>query len=388
MISAVSQSPARGRLFDRSMASRDSTSHRLPGLDGLRAVSILLVIGYHLHMSGAMPAWTSALFQNGSFGVEIFFTISGLLITWLLLREEAAHGSISLGQFYARRAVRILPPAMAYLLVILIVSLAQGTMLWKPWISALFFFRNFHMTDAVSRGLVDTAHYWSLSTEEQFYLIWPLIFLLLRPSLRVPALLGLLVAEPIWRHVNTHMAHGGHTDIFRIDLHCDGILMGCLLACAMEDHRGRKILSSSFFRSDLAAILALAVIAATFTQRALSLPGQVIYPSIRAACVALIVYRVIRRAGRSPSAVDLLLNLSPIVFIGQLSYSLYLWQQPFCMPAGMLRTASPILNVIAACACAIGSFLLIERPAQMLRRKLGSRTAISSAPYADTSPAI
>jgi peptidoglycan/LPS O-acetylase OafA/YrhL len=370
------------------MTTPNSTSHRLPGLDGLRAVSILLVIGYHLNMSGSMPRWSASFFENGSFGVEIFFTISGLLITWLLLREEAAHGAISLSQFYARRAVRILPPAMTYLLVIMAVSLARGTMLWKPWISAALFFRNFHMIDAESAGLVDTAHYWSLSTEEQFYLIWPLLFLILRPRVRVPALLALLVAEPLWRHVNTHMAHGGHTDIFRIDLHCDGILMGCLLACAMEDEAWRRFLSKGFFRSDVLAIGAVCAIALTFTHKALSLPGQVIYPSIRAVCVALIVYRVIRRAMRSASVVDGVLNFGLLAFIGQLSYSLYLWQQPFCMPNGMLRTPWAAVNVAAACACAAGSYLLVERPAQMFRKKLGSRTAPgSSAPSTVPRPA-
>jgi peptidoglycan/LPS O-acetylase OafA/YrhL len=366
------------------VTTTNATSHRLPGLDGLRAISILLVIAYHLQLSGSMPRWYSTVFENGSFGVEIFFTISGLLITWLLLREEAAHGAISLSQFYARRAVRILPPAMGYLLAVLVISLVHKSMLWKPWISAALFYRNFHMTDAVSAGLVDTAHYWSLSTEEQFYLIWPLLFLILRPRLRVPALLGLLVAEPIWRHVNTHMAHGGHTDIFRIDLHCDGIVMGCLLACAMEDHRWRKFLEHPIFKSDLTALAAVAIIALTFTPRALSLPGQVIYPSIRAACVAMVVYRVIRRTSRTPSAIDWILNLNLLVIIGQLSYSLYLWQQPFCMPNGILRTHWAIVNVAAACACAAGSFFLIERPAQMLRRKLGSRTAPESSHHTAT----
>ncbi len=357
------------------MSTHRANAHRLPGLDGLRAVSIALVIGYHLEMAGSLPRWANPFFHSGSFGVEIFFTISGLLITWLLLREEAAHGAISLRQFYAQRAVRILPPAMGYLLVILVVSVLHGTMLWKPWISAALFYRNFHMTDAVSAGAVDTSHYWSLSTEEQFYLIWPLLFILLRPRLRVPFLLALLVAAPIWRHVNTHMAHGGTIDIFRIDLHCDGILMGCLVACAMEDPRYRGLLAHPLFRSDLTALICVIIVAATFTEKALRLPGQVIYPSIRAVCVALFVYRMIRRSAQTPSALDWLLNLNVMVIVGQLSYSLYLWQQPFCMPNGALRTSSQVLNVLAACACAAASFLLIERPAQLLRRKLGSRTA-------------
>ena len=118
------------------MSNQNASAHRLPGLDGLRALSIAMVIAYHLHMSSSHAGWADSFFHAGVFGVEIFFTISGLLITWLLLREEAAHGSISLRQFYARRAIRILPPAVAYLLVILVASLVVGSMHWKPWISA------------------------------------------------------------------------------------------------------------------------------------------------------------------------------------------------------------------------------------------------------------
>jgi peptidoglycan/LPS O-acetylase OafA/YrhL len=351
-----------------------SRSHRLPGLDGLRAVSIALVIGVHVDLCGSLPRWASAFFQHGAFGVEIFFTISGLLITWLLLREEAAHGSISLRQFYARRAVRILPPAVTYLAVILVVSLLHHSMIWKPWISALLFYRNFDMSASTDPGFVDTGHYWSLSTEEQFYLIWPLLFSFLRSGMRVPFLLALLVAVPAWRWIDARVLLHGPANSFRIDHGCDGILMGCLVACAMEDRRYGRWLSAPVFRGDSAALAALLIIAATFTHWALTHPGQIVYPGIRAACVGVILYRVIRRSDRMPSVIDWVLNLNVLVLIGQLSYSLYLWQHPFCMPNGLFRTRSSSLNVTAALLCAVASFLLVERPSQALRRRLGSRT--------------
>jgi len=353
------------------------TTDRLPGLDGLRAVSIALVIGYHLQLSASSHGWVTSFFNNGTFGVDVFFTISGFLITWLLLREESARGSISLRQFYVRRGVRILPAAFAYLLVILVLSLLHGTMKWKPWFSAALFYRNLVMNDRLAPGAVDTSHYWSLSIEEQFYLIWPTLFLLLRPRARVPVLLALFLAAPAWRELNLHGFHATNVNLVRIDMHCDGILIGCLLACVIEDSRFRKILSHPLFHSDLIALTCLAIIVGSFTARAGSLPGYVrfTYPTIRAACVALFVFRVIRRTGRGESALDRFLNLNGIVILGQLSYSLYLWQQPFCMPSGVLRTNSEVANVMAACACAAASFLLIERPAQFLRRKLTSRPA-------------
>jgi len=358
------------------MTDGKATADRLPGLDGLRAVSIALVIGYHLQLCAAPGGWAASFFGNGTFGVDVFFTISGFLITALLLREESVRGSISLRQFYLRRGARILPAALTYLLFILLLSLLNGTMNWKPWISAALFCRNLVMNDPFARGAVDTSHYWSLSIEEQFYLIWPWLFIFLRPRARVPFLLALFLAAPAWRELNLHGFHESNVNIVRIDMHCDGILVGCLLACAIEDPRCRKSLLHPLLRSDAFALALLAIIVASFTAAAGAVPGFVrfTYPSLRAACVAMFVHRVIRRSGRGVSVLDWVLNLNGMVILGQLSYSLYLWQQPFCMPSGALHANSNALNVLAACACAAASFLLIERPVQSLRRKLASRT--------------
>ena len=123
-----------------------TSPQRILGLDGLRAISIVLVLICHSHgligLAGRSPSADSAVLK-GRFGVEIFFVLSGYLITWLLLAEEAGYGSINLRAFYARRALRILPPAMLFLACASILGLV-GALALKSWdvIPCVFFFRN------------------------------------------------------------------------------------------------------------------------------------------------------------------------------------------------------------------------------------------------------
>src|SRR6266516_2983488 len=173
-----------------SRPSRPS-SGRIPGLDGIRAVSIILVLFAHVadHISPYAP--------YGGFGVESFFVLSGFLITYLLCSEENRHGLISLPSFYARRALRILPPALlfiAFASMLGLVGLASVTST-EP-LYAAFFVRNL-----MPNGGQHLGHFWSLAIEEQFYLLWPLAFLLLRSNRRrlLFASLMFLVA-PFWKY--------------------------------------------------------------------------------------------------------------------------------------------------------------------------------------------
>ena len=172
------------------MTSVTGPAGRIPCLDGLRAVSISLVVAQHswLSRSGGAghddPRWR---FLNGALGVEIFFVISGYLITTLLVREAEARGRVSLRSFYVRRVLRIFPAYFAYLAVV--VGLALGGLVplsLGDLLSAVTFTWNYSPA-ATSWTL---AHAWSLSVEEQFYLLWPatLLFLMRRkPRYFAPA---------------------------------------------------------------------------------------------------------------------------------------------------------------------------------------------------------
>src|SRR5882757_2722259 len=150
--------------------------HRIPSLDGLRALSIFLVLVLHSIQRIEITSPVSFLWVgifNGSTGVFIFFVISGYLISSLLLREHEKRGSISLRGFYFRRAMRILPPLYVYVRVLLLLGWAGRLPIFKlDIISALFFFHDYALS-----LMWPLEHFWSLSIEEQFYFIWPLLLL-------------------------------------------------------------------------------------------------------------------------------------------------------------------------------------------------------------------
>src|SRR5258708_2018236 len=179
--------------------------HRIPSLDGLRALSIFLVLALHsiqrLEVNSPISFLWVGIF-NGATGVFIFFVISGYLITSLLLREHEKRGSISLRGFYFRRAMRILPPLYVYVGVLLLLGLAGKLPIFKlDIISALFFFHDYALSLMWS-----LEHFWSLSIEEQFYLIWPvlLLYCLRRPGAEGRSTAGkiaiaILVVSPLIR---------------------------------------------------------------------------------------------------------------------------------------------------------------------------------------------
>ena len=150
---------------------------RIRSLDGLRAVSIILVMISHLiGVRGFLvPEAAGRVFELGELGVRVFFVISGFLITSILLRELAEHNSVDLVRFYFRRTLRIFPPYYLFVLVLAIVQ-AIGLITLNPGdlSHALSYSSNYHPQRSWFVG-----HTWSLAVEEQFYILWPAILLLL-----------------------------------------------------------------------------------------------------------------------------------------------------------------------------------------------------------------
>ena len=190
-------------------------SVRICGLDGLRAISIALVLYCHAREG----YWLSA---NASFGVSVFFVISGFLITWLLCAEEEKTNTISLPSFYVRRAIRILPPAFLFLAVVGILgALKMADVQGGDLLRSVLFVRN------LVPGGVHTGHFWSLSIEEQFYLFWPLIFLLLgNNARRLAFVVALFSVWPLWYYYRFHH----QANAFAFDIRCAYLLAGCGLA--------------------------------------------------------------------------------------------------------------------------------------------------------------
>jgi len=320
---------------------------RLPGLDGIRAVSIALVIAYHVTSS----ALGRDVMHFGSFGVEIFFILSGFLITWLLCKEEAEHTSISLHAFYARRALRILPPVVIYLGVLLILSAAGFLTVSLADVTGCFFFaRN------IFGGSFQTAHFWSLSLEEQFYLLWPLAMILLGSNKwRLRISIVLVLASPIWHSLSYRLAgDAALVNHLRFDQMYGPILMGCCLALMRNDP---KLLGYLRHSSLQAHWFALALVASVIVLWPVPHAETLTYLA-----VALFINYALEHEGGP-------LNWGPLAWVGRVSYSLYLWQQLFCWKSPLWLGHFP-QNLLASMLAAVLSYYLVEQPFARLRKRV------------------
>jgi peptidoglycan/LPS O-acetylase OafA/YrhL len=340
---------------------------RLPGLDGLRAVAVVMVLlGHFMPPTGVQVL--DRLVEVGGFGVSIFFVLSGFIITHLLIREESSKGRVSIPLFYARRALRILPPLLAFLCF-----LAIGTLLGVfqvPVIdfwAGLFFVRNYFGTAP------ESGHLWTLAIEEQFYLIWPLVFVFFSyPNTRITIISAIVFLSPFWRQFCYYLAGGAeNVNSWRTDLRLEPIAIGTFLAILLSMPKVREILQKSYLRSTLASAFCIFTLFLTVYTNALDIP---VIRAFRGTLSFLAVAGLINCCIHSPFSIfTRLLELKPVVWVGTLSYSLYLWQQPFASQIGKMAPAwfrqAPI-NLVFAFGLAIASYYLLERPLMSLRKKL------------------
>ena len=202
-------------------------SGRIPSLDGLRAVSILLVVVCHLAatVDSPLPGRPSWYF-NGAVGVDVFFAISGFLITTLLLRESERSGTISISRFYLRRALRILPAFWFYLTVLALLNrFGWVHLVGRDWIAALTYTVNFFLPTAYA-----VRHIWSLSVEEHFYIVWPLLFAFLGRNRATKLAIVYLLSEPVIRWLTWRYFRGDLDIDFVTFARLDAIAAGCVMA--------------------------------------------------------------------------------------------------------------------------------------------------------------
>lgn len=360
---------AQAALASPEIDARKSSSY-MPTLDGWRAISILFVMMFHdaLHRVGAFSdAW---FFKNGDVGVDVFFAISGILICSRLLAEEQRFGSISLRHFYIRRAFRILPPAILYLLVIAALSaLAIIPHVGKDWFGALFFYRNYTRlmgTHLVYSGWF-TVHFWSLSVEEHFYLLLPAVLVLTRKKhrLKVFSALILLVAISLavqLRHRSWESLH------FHTDLRLDSLFIPAMIAVLIQ----RETIRSWFQRVGRfwPVILAALFVLITWTPKNFGHEFGL---------ALLMPFLLLGTILNPQSMLSRFLELPPLRFVGRISYSLYLWQEVFFVGHFLPKAATlgwlqrlP-LDYLTPFACALVSYYLLEKPAMHYGHKLAAR---------------
>lgn len=334
-----------------------------PALNGLRAIAAMLVIADHCRVPGL---------SGGYFGVDLFFVLSGYLITRLLAEEFSARGSVDLPGFYLRRILRLTPPLM----LMLAAYLALAPSLW-PWYSL-----KAHVRDAALAGfyLSDYAHAywlrptmllhtWSLAVEEHFYLIWPLAVLLLARvpfRRRIAWLAGLYLLATAWRSIE-YLHLGWDIAYFSFDTRLSGLVLGALLATGLP-HVGRV----SQETADGAGIIACVILATCLTMSSWGTPSAMVWMMT---LVELAAAAILIAASVESSWVSKLLSTPPLVGIGLISYGLYLWHYP---AAVFFRTQLPWyqtwpLVLVFALTAATASYILVERPLQRYRRGLTAR---------------
>lgn len=354
---------------------------RIPCLDGLRALSIALVFVEHISLiitrpalaAGREPTRLTWFFGNiGGVGVDVFFAISGFLITLLLVREVSARQTVNLKDFYVRRFLRLMPAAAVYIATVFVLQiLGRVELSGRTWAHVLTYTVNFDPDPAWQVG-----HLWSLSIEEQFYFLWPIALVLLGTR-RAGLLAALwLVGAPVLRFVmlRTYPLEMGDFEYWT-PLRVDSIAAGCLLALVAHDARFRR---HTNVNGRLAMLLlggaALAIFGAYVVGHEVALLRVTVGRSVRAAGIVAVIWLSINHAD---SAWGRVLDWKPLVTVGILSYSLYLWQQLFLRPesgAGLLAIAT---NVVLAVAAAVASYLLIERPFLRLKDRVAKRTVQS-----------
>jgi peptidoglycan/LPS O-acetylase OafA/YrhL len=347
-----------------AVAAVSSKSAYRPFLDGLRAVAVLGVLVYHLNRS-----WL----PGGFLGVDIFFVLSGYLITMLLLNEHRETGRIHLPNFWARRLRRLLP-ALLVLLVVMVLAvdiggdpLAQGQAR-GDFLSTLFYFANWHfITSGQSYftqfvAISPDRHTWSLAIEEQFYLFWPLVAAVVLTRFRksalavVAATVGL--ASALWMvvifdpHDPSRAYYGTDSRIFEI-------LIGALLAMALASSWRDRIQSIG----RRLAPIGLLVIAASFLFLA---DDNAFY--YRGGAVLLSVAAATLIAGlEGGSRIDRLLSVKPMVMVGLVSYGMYLWHFPIITFTNQWvgPTSTPaiaLLAVLVTFAVTAVSYIVVESP--------------------------
>lgn len=325
------------------------SSSRIPSLDGIRALSILLVLASHfgpsLHYSHDLWAVANCY---GKVGLRIFYVLSGFLITHLLMRERDRTGAISVKAFYVRRAYRILPAA--YLYMVLIIVIFHAGFQFKD-IAFAFTYLSAYSTYIPHK----LSHLWSLSVEEQFYLLWPAVMATAVIRERRVAV-GVILLAPLVRLL---LISGGWSNgpLFPLATSVDALAMGCLLALTQDTlSKWSKLFTHRRFWVIwlLTALLPL-----------IDLAGhgriyQVAIVPVLHVGIALCMQNAIVIRHR-------VLNSAISIWIGTISYSLYLWHRPFDEASSHSWYAAFPANFLLMLGAALASYYFVEQPMLKLR---------------------
>jgi len=361
----------RSRVVQRKRSARLSTNRlgRQPALDGLRGLAVLAVVLAHFEL-------VSGFGSGGIVGVDMFFCLSGFLITALLLDEHHERGRISLSAFYRRRAARLLPAMLVFVSVtVLIVAITgvdrEATLRAVP--AVLVYVENWWA--APGRDVGALGHMWSLSIEEQFYLIWPAVVVLAlrgrRGALVLVAILGVA-----WALIDRERScAGGVYCVYHVymatDTRMDQLLLGSLLAIGF--HRG----ALAYVEEKAAAALGWLALGFLVAFAFMTIPwNSHLYDTVGMTGTALLTCIVMGSVLRCPGGrLATVLSWRPLRAVGLVSYGIYLWDGLFLV---LLRDGTSlgqyqraVLIVALTAGAAVLSWRFIERPI-LARAKVGT----------------
>jgi peptidoglycan/LPS O-acetylase OafA/YrhL len=347
----------------------------MPALDGIRAVSILGIMANH----GGF-GWAA----GGVISVDVFFVLSGFLITMLLMKEWTRTGTIRLGAFWGRRARRLLPALFVLLggiavYAVVVTSSVSGSALRGDALSTLFYFSNWHQIFtgqsyfAQVSGASPLLHTWTLAIEEQFYLVWPIVVILVLKWSRSPkvllavAVLGVLASA-------TEMAVLFHPGVdpsrlyYGTDTRAQDILTGAALGIVLF-RRAPATSSRSRLALSSVAVVGAAVFAVEWIRinrsADLTYRGGFLLADVM---VALVILGVTLAPAGLPARI---LSFGPLAYVGRISYGLYLWHWPIFLVVDHARTGLegwPLFAVRLAVtfAAALLSWYLVEVPVRQM----------------------
>ena len=367
----------------------NNKSKYLPSIDSLRALAVLAVIIYHVDVN---------YLPGGFLGVDLFFVLSGYLISSLIIKEYRKTGSLNLYNFYIRRARRLLPAVYFMITVGLVVMvLFNEVLLRKSHLDAIFgyiyssnWWYIFHKLDYFDSFGAQSPfkHLWSLAIEEQFYMIFPLLFLLVNRKKKskdgtyklnknfLYVILGLILVSLI-AHILLFDINNISRIYFGTDTRAFSLLVGVVGAILypMERLHAKVTLQQNMVYS----VVSLVSIATLITVMIYTSEYNTLLYRGGFLLVAILGLIVIISSGKQHTLMSRLLSFKPVVFIGKISYSLYLWHFPvLVLTTPVSEIGNPniffvILRIVLTFAVAIVSYVFVETPI----RKLGFKNYIN-----------
>ena len=341
--------------------SEPAKGDHLPSLDGLRAISIAMVLLGHLSGTRGFVTLDLGVGDYAHLGVVVFFVISGFLITRLMLSEYRKKGRVSLKLFYARRALRLFPASYAFIACVCLL-----------WWAGFVHLEDRDVWHAVTYTVNcepgrswQIGHLWSLSVEEQFYLVWPCTFVFLGPRRAGWAAGGVILFGPVARSCAwLFLRSTPYRDLEMFPMVADSLAMGCILANVSGWLEAKKWYLQLFRPAYSIGLLGLCLLINRYAGYTVA---GVFGTSVVNLGLAVLIHRSVYC---SNDWIGKVLNWKPIAFVGLLSYSLYLWQQLFLNRNSVAWANSFPQNLAFAVAAALGSYFLLEKPLLRLRHRL------------------